>query len=301
MRLRMGSTWQRKGVMHWRRNTTRLSSMVASQIFGDHTIGDAILDRPIHCAQRLELKGPSMRKRHNPEVSAAVSTGLDERLGEARRNQPSAVLARRRGRTLSGPFRRRRRVRGRSWADGCVHPAMLRAHLRVLGGSWKPPAQVDNGGQLSLFIEDSTDPDGIGFSDDEHPQATVLPTADRTAAWPRACVDGQHDELLTSSTRPNQSFVYRLRTASPARGASFAPHFGQRSGWHARQKVRRQAAHGASAAGTTRCSASSHTRRGRSLEAVNSHAGGSSARANGFQSSKSTRSALRRRICTVKR
>jgi hypothetical protein len=47
---------------------------------GDPIIGDVILDRAIHRAQRLELKGPSMRKRHNPEVSAAVSTGLDERL-----------------------------------------------------------------------------------------------------------------------------------------------------------------------------------------------------------------------------
>ena len=46
------------------------------EVIGDHTIGDAILDRVIHRAHRLELKGPSMRKRHNPEVNAAVSTGL---------------------------------------------------------------------------------------------------------------------------------------------------------------------------------------------------------------------------------
>ena len=45
-------------------------------MFGDHTIGDAILDRVIHRAHRLELKGPSMRKRHNAEVSATISTGL---------------------------------------------------------------------------------------------------------------------------------------------------------------------------------------------------------------------------------
>ena len=76
MGLRMELTWKPKGVMHRRRNTTRLSSVVASQMFGDHTIGDAILDRAIRRAQRLELKGPSMRKRHNPEISAAVSTGL---------------------------------------------------------------------------------------------------------------------------------------------------------------------------------------------------------------------------------
>ena len=46
------------------------------EVIADHTIGDAILDRVIHRAHRLELKGPSMRKRHNAEVSAAVSTGL---------------------------------------------------------------------------------------------------------------------------------------------------------------------------------------------------------------------------------
>ena len=45
-------------------------------MFGDHTIGDAILDRVIHRAHRLELKGPSMRKRHNAEANAALSTGL---------------------------------------------------------------------------------------------------------------------------------------------------------------------------------------------------------------------------------
>ena len=46
------------------------------EVIGDHTIGDAILDRVIHRAHRLELKGPSMRKRHNSEVNAAVSTSL---------------------------------------------------------------------------------------------------------------------------------------------------------------------------------------------------------------------------------
>ena len=45
-------------------------------VIGDHTIGDAILDRVIHRAHRLELKGPSMRKRHNAEVSAAANTDL---------------------------------------------------------------------------------------------------------------------------------------------------------------------------------------------------------------------------------
>ena len=33
---------------------------------------DAILDRVIHRAHRLELKGPSMRKQHDAEVSATA-------------------------------------------------------------------------------------------------------------------------------------------------------------------------------------------------------------------------------------
>ena len=32
-------------------------------MFGDPTIGDAILDRVVHRAHRIELKGPSLRKR----------------------------------------------------------------------------------------------------------------------------------------------------------------------------------------------------------------------------------------------
>ena len=62
----------------------RASTIIATQLpvdrwhdmIGDPTYGDAILDRVIHRAHRLELKGPSMRKRHNSEVNAAVSTGL---------------------------------------------------------------------------------------------------------------------------------------------------------------------------------------------------------------------------------
>ena len=33
------------------------------ELMGDPTIGDAILDRVVHRAHRLELKGPSLRKR----------------------------------------------------------------------------------------------------------------------------------------------------------------------------------------------------------------------------------------------
>jgi DNA replication protein DnaC len=34
------------------------------ELIGDPTLGDAILDRVVHRAHRLELKGPSLRKRH---------------------------------------------------------------------------------------------------------------------------------------------------------------------------------------------------------------------------------------------
>jgi DNA replication protein DnaC len=42
-------------------------------MFGDPTIGDAILDRVVHRAHRIELKGPSLRKRQ--AVSAPAEGG----------------------------------------------------------------------------------------------------------------------------------------------------------------------------------------------------------------------------------
>ena len=46
------------------------------EVIGDHTVGDAILDRVIHRAHRIELKGPSMRKRQSAEVGSQPSTSL---------------------------------------------------------------------------------------------------------------------------------------------------------------------------------------------------------------------------------
>ena len=40
-------------------------------LIGDPTLGDAILDRVVHRAHRIELKGPSLRNRH--AVNAPVS------------------------------------------------------------------------------------------------------------------------------------------------------------------------------------------------------------------------------------
>ena len=37
------------------------------ELIGDATVTDAILDRPIHGAHRIELKGESMRKRKTKE------------------------------------------------------------------------------------------------------------------------------------------------------------------------------------------------------------------------------------------
>jgi DNA replication protein DnaC len=43
------------------------------ELIGDPTIGDAILDRVIHCAHRVELKGPSLRKRNALVAASAES------------------------------------------------------------------------------------------------------------------------------------------------------------------------------------------------------------------------------------
>ena len=48
------------------------------ELIADPTIGDAILDRVIHRAHRIELNGPSLRKRRSVSVpgdSAAASKG----------------------------------------------------------------------------------------------------------------------------------------------------------------------------------------------------------------------------------
>ena len=39
-------------------------------VFGDPTIGDAIMDRVVHRAHRIELTGPSLRKRHSVDAPA---------------------------------------------------------------------------------------------------------------------------------------------------------------------------------------------------------------------------------------
>jgi DNA replication protein DnaC len=40
------------------------------EIIGDPTLADAILDRVIHNAYRIELKGDSLRKRRTAEIAA---------------------------------------------------------------------------------------------------------------------------------------------------------------------------------------------------------------------------------------
>jgi DNA replication protein DnaC len=46
------------------------------ELIGDHTIGDAILDRVVHRAHRIELKGPSLRKRQAISGTAEGSESL---------------------------------------------------------------------------------------------------------------------------------------------------------------------------------------------------------------------------------
>jgi DNA replication protein DnaC len=46
------------------------------ELIGDRTIGDAILDRVIHRAHRIELKGPSLRRRHAVAAPAETSDSL---------------------------------------------------------------------------------------------------------------------------------------------------------------------------------------------------------------------------------
>jgi len=63
----------------------RRSTLVASQLpvanwheyLGDPTLADAILDRLVHNAHTITLKGDSMRKRHKP-LSADAKTGTTE-------------------------------------------------------------------------------------------------------------------------------------------------------------------------------------------------------------------------------
>ena len=45
------------------------------ELIGDPTIGDAILDRVVHRAHRIELKGPSLRKRHAVDAPAKADGG----------------------------------------------------------------------------------------------------------------------------------------------------------------------------------------------------------------------------------
>ena len=45
------------------------------ELIADPTIGDAILDRVVHRAHRIELTGPSLRKRHTVDAPAKSNGG----------------------------------------------------------------------------------------------------------------------------------------------------------------------------------------------------------------------------------
>ncbi len=45
------------------------------ELIADPTIGDAIMDRVVHRAHRIELTGPSLRKRHTVDAPAKGDSG----------------------------------------------------------------------------------------------------------------------------------------------------------------------------------------------------------------------------------
>ena len=62
--------------------TSQLLLATWHEVIGEPTLGDAILDRIVHNAYRLELDGPSMRKikaakATEPPVPAAATTAAD--------------------------------------------------------------------------------------------------------------------------------------------------------------------------------------------------------------------------------
>ena len=58
----------------------RASTLITSQVpvkswhevIGDATLADAICDRLVHCAHRLELKGPSLREAKGQKTAKAA-------------------------------------------------------------------------------------------------------------------------------------------------------------------------------------------------------------------------------------
>jgi len=54
--------------------TSQLPMASWHEVIGDPTLGDAILDRIVHNAYRLELDGPSMRKLKAAEASEAAAS-----------------------------------------------------------------------------------------------------------------------------------------------------------------------------------------------------------------------------------
>ena len=55
--------------------TSQLPVSAWFDVIGDKTIADAILDRIVHDAHRMELHGESMRKRRSP--ASDNKTGID--------------------------------------------------------------------------------------------------------------------------------------------------------------------------------------------------------------------------------
>ena len=56
--------------------TSQLPTATWHEVIGEPTLGDAILDRIVHNAYRLELDGPSMRKIKASEENALTSSSV---------------------------------------------------------------------------------------------------------------------------------------------------------------------------------------------------------------------------------
>ena len=56
--------------------TSQLPAATWHEVIGEPTLGDAILDRIVHNAYRLELDGPSMRKIKASEETASTSSPM---------------------------------------------------------------------------------------------------------------------------------------------------------------------------------------------------------------------------------
>jgi hypothetical protein len=74
--------------------TSQLPLATWHEVIGEPTLGDAILDRIVHNAYRLELDGPSMRKIKAAEASEPTPSPRDNRRSRYQAPQGSKEMKR---------------------------------------------------------------------------------------------------------------------------------------------------------------------------------------------------------------